>query len=404
MATLWSVVGGAIAIILSLSSRVGDLLTKSITISLMHAAVIPAIALLFLIFFASACPAVELEPISLSYFDGRLYPLSAALDWDWLGLDFKLGWLPLDWGPSPGYDLSFSATRGHFMLYMTGDFSGMELIPPFHWEQAYIRLEPRAGAGRLMIARRYEVEAGRWTLGYVEAALLTGDYSLWYLNPYPLIPLEVTQLALQYLGAESGENLYCNMIMDVDVKYHGDGFQWYISFYVDDLPPTAEWVSHYKIGLQAGLEVDRPFNLDGTRLWLDYTAITRHTYSYWAEWPQGDYVDGSLLIGHPLGPDADLLTIRLTWQDRKTWVELQRERHGEGRFPDPMDPVTEQTLEFLTGVVETSYWLKAGRAFALGERLELCLELGAAHVANLDNTAGKTGSGFCLNMQVEYEF
>ena len=223
-------------------------------------------------------------------------------------------------------------------------------------------------------------------------------------QPLPLIPLEVTQLVLQYLDDEGGGNLYCNMVMAVDLRYDGERFSPYFSVYVDDLPPTGEWNSHYKVGLQAGAEIEEPFGWAGTRLWLDYTAIARHTYSYWTEWPQGDYVDGALLLGHPLGPDADLLTGRLTWTGTGAWVEIRRERHGEGRFPDAMDPVAEQTLELLTGIVETSYWIRTGRTFTPADGLTLEFALGGAYVTNLDNAEGRTGTRTDLGLRLTYEF
>ncbi|MGE5551266.1 MAG: hypothetical protein ACM3ZC_12175 [Bacteroidota bacterium] len=342
--------------------------------------------------------------LSFSMVDGTLYPLNAAIQGRLFTYDLRLGYIPLNWGPAPVNNLSLSPTRGHLMLWMQNDFTGMELIPPFHWEQAYIFLEPRNGAARYMLARRYKIEAGRWRLGYVEAALLTGDFSPWYLNPYPLIPLEVTQLMLQYLDADGGGNEYCNMIMAIDAKYHGDHANGYVSVYVDDLPPTSDWVSHYKLGIQAGLEFTKPLGCEDTRLWLDYTAITRHTYTFYDTWPQGDYVDGGLLLGHPLGPDADLLTARLIWTGSDTYLELQRERHGEGRFPDPMDPVTAQTFELLTGVVETSYWLKGGRTFAVQDCLRLDLELGVAYVENAANEPGAAGVRYSLEARVTYKF
>lgn len=342
--------------------------------------------------------------LSLSYQDGHWDLLSVAVPFDFLGCGFQFGWVPLNWGPAPGDNLAFSPTRGHLMLYMTRDFGGMEVIPPFHWEQAYIFLEPRNGIDRYMVARRYRIEAGRWSLGYSEAALLTGEFSPWYLNPYPMIPLEVTQLVLQYLKAEGGRNDYCNMIMAVDARYQGERTAWYGSLFVDDMPPTSTWAIHYKVGIQGGMELEEPFGWAKTRLWLDYTAISRHTFSFYEEMPQGDYVDGDDLLGHPLGPDADLITARLTWTSSGSWVALQRERHGEGRFPDPHDVVTDQTFELLTGIVETAYWFKGGRSFALTDRLSVQLELGAAYVLNLDNVLDATGTRFNLAAQMAYTF
>ena len=314
------------------------------------------------------------------------------------------GWLPLDWGPAPGDDLAFSPTRGHLMLYMRNRFAGMELIPPFAWEQAYLFLEPVAGRDRYMIARRYEVAAGRWTLGYIEAAVLTGGFSPWYLNPYPLIPLMVTQLCLQYLEDPGGENRFCNAIMHIDARYDGERGSAYFAFFADDLPPTSTWANHYKIGLQLGGGWKDPFGLEGAELRVDYVGITRHTYTFYAENPEGDWVDGGLFLGHPLGPDADRLTIGLVWKDKDRRLELRRERHGEGRYRDPQEPVAGQTLEFLTGVVETSYLVGGGGSFCLGEDLTLDLGLYAGWVENLANQPGRRGSRFEMEAVLAYAF
>lgn len=71
----------------------------------------------------------------------------------------------------------------------------------------------------MLLARRYEVDWGRLTLGYYEAGLLTEGVSAWYLNPYPLVPLEVTQLVLEHLEAEGAGPV--NMVMAVDATCHG---------------------------------------------------------------------------------------------------------------------------------------------------------------------------------------
>ncbi|MGE5599085.1 MAG: hypothetical protein ACM3XS_06870, partial [Bacteroidota bacterium] len=368
-----------------------------------------AILLAILLCFGAAAPSRAAEgecpagpELSVTYVNGGIHPCHVSWEGMLRGYEIEIGWVPLNWGPSREGNLSFAPVRGHLMLRMAGDFSGMELIPPFHWEQAYILLEPRAGEGRGMVARRYEILAGRWRLGYIEAALLTGDFSPWYLNPYPLIPLEVTQLVLQYLGDPGGENRCCNMIMALDASRDGDRLDIFGSLYVDDLPPTGEWASHYKVGLQAGCRLERPLGWAGTELSLEYTAITRHTYTFYAEWPQGDYVDGDLLLGHPLGPDADLVRARLSWDEGEKWLEVRRERHGEGRFPDPMEPVAVRTWELLTGTVETTYWLRGGCSFALAGRLRLELEAGAGYARNLDHIAGRTGMRWSLEALLAY--
>ena len=361
-----------------------------------------------LVFAAGPAFALEITPpssFSLSCRDGRLYPFELAFSWEIGGYEMAFGWLPLDWGPAPGDDLAFAPTRGHLMVYMKNRFAGMELIPPFNWEQAYIFLEPVAGQSRYMIARRYEVAAGRWTLGYIEAAVLTGDFSPWYLNPYPLIPLMVTQLTLQYLGAPGGENRFCNAIMHVDARYSGERASAYVAFFADDMPPTSSWANHYKIGLQLGGGLKEPFGLKDTELQVDYVGITRHTYTFYAENPEGDWVDGDLFLGHPLGPDADQLTVSFVWEKKGRWLAFRRERHGEGRrYRDPQEPVTAQTLEFLTGVVETSYLVGGGGSFCLGEHLTLDLGLYAGYVSNLKNIPGRRGTRLELEAKLTYAF
>ncbi|NLG83423.1 MAG: hypothetical protein GX493_02185 [Firmicutes bacterium] len=342
--------------------------------------------------------------LSFSYREGRFYPLAAAFTWEIGGYEMAFGWLPLDWGPAPGDDLAFATTRGHLMLFMKNHFTGMELIPPFAWEQAYLFLEPVAGRKRYMIARRYEVAAGRWTLGYIEAAVLTGDFSPWYLNPYPLIPLMVTQLTLQYLGDPGGENRFCNAIMHVDARYEGERASAYVAFFADDLPPTSSWANHYKFGLQLGGGLKEPFGLKETELRIDYVGLTRHTYTFYAENPEGDWVDGGLLLGHPLGPDAERLTVSLVWEKKGRWLAFCRERHGEGRFRDPQEAVIDQTLEFLTGTVETTYLVGGGGDFSLGSHLSCDLGLYIGHVVNLANVPGREGLRLAFEAKLTYRF
>ncbi len=344
-----------------------------------------------------------LGPLTLSYDDGfgldSLYLRGQIRDYRW-----RLGVMPVEWGPSPGEDLLFSGDRGLPLAWVSADYRGFAILPALHYENFYARLQPRGGSDRYLIGRRYTTGNERWQAGLTEIVLLSGDFSPYYLIPYPFFPISVGKVFLT--ESQVGDPKDANMLYGLDLKYRGPEGTAYAALLIDEAPLTPAWEGPWRIGLQLGGERKSLFGRNDLGLWAEYTAVSRYTYTYHTGYARGDYVDGDQPLGHSLGPDADLLRFRLTRQFEgwSGWLELAQERRGEGRFGDRWDPARGQTLEFLTGTVETSSWLKVGSRFTPLAGLTLDLALAGACVANLDNIEGQTGTRMDLSIKVTYEF
>lgn len=337
-------------------------------------------------------PAGEcLGPLELRLDEGGFDLDSLYLQGALWGCTWRIGVVPVDWGPSPAEDLLFSGRHGLLSVWAITDYRGFEILPALHYENFYARLAPRDGSDRWLIGRRYTFGGGRWRAGFTETALLSGDFSPYYLIPYPFFPLSVGKVFLTACGV--GDPKDANLLYGLDLAWEGEKGNAYAALLVDEAPLTAAWEGPWRIGLQLGGERRGFRGRPDLSLWAEYTAVSRYAFTYHEGYARGDYCDGSELLGHPLGPDADLLRLRLTKAEsgRSLWLELSLERHGEGGFGDRWDPSRGQALEFLTGTVETAYWLGFGLGFPVGEEGRLELALSSAWVENCAHRTGETG-------------
>lgn len=346
----------------------------------------------------------HLGPIALTVDEEGPAPLSLYYRQMTRRYELRLGFMPVDWGPAPGENLLFGDRARLPLLWFATDFSGFEILPAMHYETFYARLSP-GGAGRYLIGRRYTVSGNQWEIGLTETALLSGDFSPYYLIPYPFFPLSVCKVFLD--RSRVGDSRDANLLYGLDYTRTWGDLSAYIAFMADEIPLTKSWDGPWRVGLQIGAERQGVLGRDDLALSAEYTAISRYAFTYYEEYEDGDYQSGGRPLGHSLGPDADLLRLRLTkdFQTWRGWCELARERHGEGRFrEDRWDTADGRDLAFLTGTVEASYWLNLGFDISLGECWRLKLEAGAAGVKNEGNVPGAAGSAARAAVKMAYSF
>jgi hypothetical protein len=85
-----------------------------------------------------------------------------------------------------------------------------------------------------------------------------------------------------------------------------------------------------EIAFLLGLHSGDPFGLTNTSVTLEYARVNPWTYNQKLPWNK--YVYGDVLLGHPLGPDADAFYLTLTrWLNEKFTCEVDYRfvRHGE---------------------------------------------------------------------------
>ncbi|MGE5529690.1 MAG: hypothetical protein ACM3X6_11200 [Patescibacteria group bacterium] len=346
-------------------------------------------------------PLPWLDPLVLAWEEDGLRLQALSVHGEIWGYELRAGMMPVAWGPSPFENLLFGDGPGLPLVWLAADYDGFEILPAMHYENFYAALPPRGGSDRYLIGRRYTAGSGRWQFGLIETALLSGDFSPYYLIPYPFFPLSVCKVFLT--ESRVGDPKDANLLYQLDACYNGERGFGYAALLIDELPITPAWNGPYRIGLQLGGGIERFLGRDDLALAGEYTAVSRYTFTYHEGYAAGDYWAGDGPLGHALGPDADLLKARLT-RDFGTWlgwIELARERHGEGGFGDRWDPAAGQALEFLTGTVETTWMLGAGCEIGLGGGFTAGLELAVGRVSNLNHRLGIDGWDGTLALRLE---
>lgn len=307
------------------------------------------------------------------------------------GYAWRVGVVPVDWGPSPGEDLLFSGQHGLLSLWAITAYRGFEILPALHYENFYAHLTPSNGSSRWLIGRRYTFGGRTWQAGFTETALLSGDFSPYYFIPYPFFPLSVAKVFLSACGV--GDPKDANLLYGLDLKWDPGRGTIYAAFLVDEAPLTSAWQGPWRLGLQLGGEKKEVFARPGLTLWAEYTAISCYIFIYHEGYARGDYRDAEdEPLGHSLGPDADLLRLRVTQEKEgySFWGEVFRERHGEGGDAR-WEPTRGRVLAFLTGTVETALGGRVGLLLRPGRENRLELTFSVAHIHNSDHLPGKEG-------------
>lgn len=231
---------------------------------------------------------------------------------------------------------------------------------------------------RRILGHRLEYRPSEWLhLAISETAILSGDASSIMYWPFPGLPLYALQrVAYQRDRSQSAKininlGLEARMYIEPFLLEHGWATrigtlsapgdsgsaqaELYGELFIDDAQghlPDRKTIPDLVGGL-AGL--DMPIVVGDQRFWLnvEYVAIANHVYS--TRNADSDYVFRNMGIGHPLGPDADMIVATVSFQPEAGTKILFRgsvERHGEGRIGDPWTPEDGKENMFLSGVVE----------------------------------------------------
>lgn len=143
------------------------------------------------------------------------------------------------------------------------------------------------------------------------------------------------------------------------------------------------------IGGLIGVQLPRLLGDDRWALNIEYVAVANYVYS--SRNPVNNYVFRDILIGHPLGPDSDMVIATMKFRpDTMTEfvVSSSIERHGEGKIGNPWTSGTEKNDIFLSGIVERTMSVKCGFRRALARPFYVwgCVEAAAA--SNHEHRAG----------------
>ncbi len=317
-----------------------------------------------------------------------------------------LGRTRMFWGPQR-INLLISETAEPMDLFSAGYYQGR-----FSFNFIFARLDgsnpdaidslrfPNATFkdNRYLAGHRVDIKLHqRLRIGLFETVLYGGEGrppELYYLNP------------LQFFhSAQLNEDQDDNTILGGDfTALLGKGTSIYGQLLVDDFQiddASRGDNEPNEIGLMLGFV---KIGIIGTLIpdiKTEYVRISNRTYHQ--REPRNRYLFRNNLIGHPLGPDADSMSVTFRFWPNKTFyaeIELAYRRHGEGSiynsWDEPWTTVDDYTEPFPTGVVEKSK-LAAIRAKGYlpfstytKNHMFISLDAGMGDIKNFSNIEGVT--------------
>lgn len=265
---------------------------------------------------------------------------------------------------------------------------------------------------RRLIGHRLEYQAvPGLTLGVDEIAVVSGDVFPIVYFPFPGFPV----YALQHIANQTdrAQDRLVNINLSVDASAHlsPDAERtWlrlpveadvYGQLFIDDAQghkDNRDWVPDFIGGLVGVYVPELPFAAK-CGVGLEYVAITNYVYSH--KNTVNNFVYHGTCLGHPLGPDADMLVFDVSYKpDEKTafTVAASAVRRGEGKIGEPWNPDDKKERIFLSGIVETTFALTAGVTRQVAGPLDACMKVEWATSDNYGHTDGAKWSGWCAEM------
>ncbi len=276
----------------------------------------------------------------------------------------------------------------------------------------FIRFPDRSfNDNRYLAGHRVDIRLHRkFRLGLFETVIFGGEGrppELSYLNP------------LQFFhSAQLNEDIDDNTILGIDFTcLPGAGIAAYGQLLVDDFQFDKKSQGDQEpdeIGLMIGLFKAGKIASIIPDLKAEYVRITNRTYHQ--RDPRNRYLYRNKLTGHPLGPDADSVSIKARfWPHERFFaeIELAYRRHGEGSIYKPWDEPWEEIEgdydeSFPTGIVEKST-LVAFRAKGYlpfmrytREHLFISLDAGWGEIENYQNVDGRSKTAGWIDISLSW--
>lgn len=247
-------------------------------------------------------------------------------------------------------------------------------------------------------------------IGFFESSLFGGEGrppELYYLNP------------LQFFHtAQLNENMDDNTILGLDFTILPiRGYSIYGQLLVDDFQIDRKTQGDQEpdeIGIMGGLFKAGRTGSFSPDFKIEYTRITNRTYHQFL--PRNRYLYRNKLLGHPLGPDSDSLSMLMRfWPDSHQYaeIELAWRRHGEGSILKPWDMPWLETEgdyneSFPTGIVEKSLLIAVRARGNLpfsrytADHLFFALDAGYGSTKNYHNISGENNTSTWLNFSLSW--
>lgn len=264
---------------------------------------------------------------------------------------------------------------------------------------------------RYLAAHRLDIKLHhRLRVGLFETVVYGGEGrppELYYLNP------------LQFFhAAQLNENRDDNTIVGFDFTcLPGKGTSLYGQLLVDDFQidrKTQGDQEPNEIGLMIGAFKAGKVGTILPDLKVEYVRITNRTYNQID--PANRYLFHNKVIGHPLGNDADSLSLKARfWPERTSFIEIEAayRRRGEGSiykaWDQPWMDVTGSYHEsFPTGVVEKAALIAVRASGYLPltsytrRHFFVSLDYGGGRIKNANHISGKSATTAWFNIKLAW--
>ncbi len=283
-----------------------------------------------------------------SYLQYQLMPFGDA------ELDILVGRDFVHWGASPNKSVGISDNSPSFeLIRLAGTFPckiGTLKFTAFSTQLNSTWFddgETRYLAKRYLSAHRLDYQYSDWLeIGVSEWVLYGGDVQSveWnYLNP--VIP---------YYAVQYNANRDDNLMLGFDAAIRPlDGVRLYAEWVADDFQYNPNTDDPNAVTWLTGLEWYPILTKRQLGIHTEYVHVNRWAYTHLD--PDNQFTHYGTMIGHPISTDADLFTLRLSYQATSSTLletRISHQRNGEADITDRFYGEDYENIPFPSGVVE----------------------------------------------------
>ncbi len=240
-------------------------------------------------------------------------------------------------------------------------------------------------AKRYLSAHRVDYRLSDWLeIGVSEWVLYGGDVESvrWhYLNP--IIPY----YAVQY-NAKNDDNMM--LCFDGAVRPL-DGVRLYAEWLADDFQYQSDSNDPHAVTWLTGVEWYPKFTDRQLGFLTEYVRVNRWAYTHLE--PDNQFTHFGIMIGHPIGTDADFVTLRISYHATPSAViegSLSHQRNGEADITDRYYGEDFENIPFPSGIVERLTEFRLGWKYRPINGFKGSINYAWRHIQNREHVEDET--------------
>lgn len=358
---------------------------------------------------------------SVNIINNKEYRFSAFHDLAYIGYQQKLidiifGKFKIQYGPGETGQMLISSNPPSFNLIMYKIKIEASNYPKFYFSSLFAQLDNSTYEGknfyRTLYFQSYNLTFKNFSVGIGQTSIFADNFFSFRFNYFaPFI---------SFFGERENNSLNNsdNLLYSLFFSYDNTSYRIYCEFLVDDI--SYDFKLPQKIGFLFGLKFPRLFKHYAFS--VEYVRINRFTYAYnlgsGAELKENevmlryvfygrkdDFQHGSM-IGHWLGPDADLIQFNFFRYFGKGFFGLLKlifQRKGEGNILEPTQPQFPKPKAFLVGIIERKIGISFSGIYLINPRLSLFADVNFYKLINENNTKGKNSLRLDFTITLKFE-